>query len=111
MSNKIKLKEKYEAIDNQILDEISNTTTDKIAEKMREMWMKDTSREETQSKLLWQKKQSFLDEYAANYGKDSPPPRNVMKHHNQRNMQQNTWQPKQSSLGKSTNYGNNFLLI
>ena len=62
--------EKYNAIDAEMVAGIQKISTERIAEKLKEIWTRDIFKEEEKSRNLWHKKQEFLENYIKNYGKE-----------------------------------------
>lgn len=69
-SKQVRYKQKYIALDSEMMEEIRRISTGKITEKMNEMWIRDISKEEEKSRKIWQGKEKFLEKYAEQYGKE-----------------------------------------
>lgn len=60
----------FKNIDSQMNEVIDNISTNETAEKLKEMWIIEVSREESKSLKIWEPKEQFLLNYSCSYGKE-----------------------------------------
>ena len=108
ISNKYsRFRSKYENIDAQISEEISKLAKGNTADKIRELWITDISKEEEKSHKLWKPKAVFLDKYAQNYGKEPVEMKHKRKKQNQQTQRKVSARPRSKPRQQNTFKGSN----
>ncbi|OOY96781.1 hypothetical protein BOW19_11455, partial [Solemya velum gill symbiont] len=86
-ARKIRYEDTYNSIDEAMIAEIVEKTQGKgdLQDKLCEIWLQDTKREEMKTATLWERKQTWFENYEKSYGNDSTqkskPRGKLMKRH------------------------------
>ncbi|WP_179115190.1 hypothetical protein, partial [Solemya velum gill symbiont] len=72
-ARKIRYEDTYNSIDEAMIAEIVEKTQGKgdLQDKLCEIWLQDTKREEMKTATLWERKQTWFENYEKSYGNDS----------------------------------------